>query len=85
MLVVYVPYDAKVTINGLKTRSKGSRRQYVSHGLKPGFSYQYEVRAQVIRDDRPVEEVRTVVLTAGDREAVAFGFNLGLPEGLASR
>ena len=85
MLVVHVPYDALVTINGLKTSAKGSRRKFVSHGLKPGYSYKYEVRAQVIRDGRPVEEVHTVLLTAGDREAVAFGFNPELTQGLASR
>jgi uncharacterized protein (TIGR03000 family) len=85
LLSIYVPYDAKVTINGLLTSSKGSRRQYVSYGLKPGFSYTYEVRAVVVRDGRPVEEVKTAVLTAGDSTAVAFGFGANLAAGLASR
>jgi hypothetical protein len=47
----------------------------VSFGLKPGFSYKYEVRAQIVRDGQLVEEARTVSLTAGQRFAVAFGFN----------
>ena len=84
LLIVWVPYDAKVIINGLLTHSKGSRRQYVSYGLKPGFSYKYEIRAEAVRDGQLVEEVRTVVLTAGVRESVAFGFNPQLNEELAS-
>ncbi|MCE5301942.1 MAG: TIGR03000 domain-containing protein [Planctomycetaceae bacterium] len=75
VLTVWVPYDAKVTINGLQTRSTGSRRQFVSYGLKPGFSYKYVVRAQVVRNGQLQEDTRTVTLTAGEITAVAFGFN----------
>jgi len=85
LLTIYVPYDAKVTINDLLTHSKGSRRRYVSYGLQPGFSYKYEVRAEIVRDGRRVEEKRTVVLAAGDHQTVAFGFNPNLAEGLAAR
>ena len=85
LLTIYVPYDAKVTVNGLQTRSKGSRREYVSYGLKPGFAYKYEIRAKAVYQGRPVEEVHTVTLIAGDRKAVAFGFNGRMAEGLASR
>jgi uncharacterized protein (TIGR03000 family) len=75
VLTVWVPYDAKVTVNGLDTRSTGSKRQFVSYGLKPGLSYKYVVRAQVVRDGQLVEDTRTVTLTAGQITAVAFGFN----------
>jgi uncharacterized protein (TIGR03000 family) len=75
-LTIWVPYDAKVTVNGMETKSKGSRRQFVSFGLKPGFSYKYEVKAQVIRDGQVQEDTRTVILTAGEISAVAFGFNV---------
>lgn len=98
LLTIYVPYDAKITVNGLATRSEGSRRQYVSYGLKPGFQYKYVVRAQrVVRErenptdpsslfvERLVEEKQEVVLTAGTREVVTFGFNPGPREELASR
>ena len=76
MLTVWVPYDAKVTVNGLETRSTGSRRQFVSFGLKPGFSYKYVVKAQVVRNGQIQEDTRTVTLTAGQITAVAFGFNV---------
>jgi hypothetical protein len=64
-----------VTINGLATKSTGSRRQFVSYGLKPGFTYTYEVVE--------LTESKTISLTAGDRGGVAFGFNV-VPEGVAS-
>ena len=85
LLTVWVPYDAKVTVNGLATRSTGSRRQFVSHGLKPGFTYTYDVVAEVVRDGRVVRDSRTITLTAGERTAAAFGFNLAASESLAAR
>lgn len=76
VLTVWVPYDAKVTINGLETRSTGSRRQFISYGLTPGFSYKYEIRAQLVRKGQVQDaEPQTVMLTAGQITAVAFGFN----------
>jgi uncharacterized protein (TIGR03000 family) len=47
LLTVWVPYDAKVTINGHPTKSTGSRRQFVSYGLRPGYTYTYEVTASL--------------------------------------
>ncbi len=75
MLTVYVPYEAKITINGLPTQSTGSRRQYASFGLKPGMNYKYDIHAEIVRDGKIVEESKTVTLTAGQQDAAAFGFN----------
>ncbi len=77
MITIWVPADAKVFVNGYETRSTGPQRRYVSRGLQPGYTYRFDIRAQVNRDGQPVEEVRTVYLTAGAREGVAF--NLALP------
>jgi uncharacterized protein (TIGR03000 family) len=85
MLTIWVPFDAKVTINGLPTKSTGSRRQFISYDLKEGFSYKYEVKAEVVRDGKIVEDTKTVVLTAGANNSVAFGFNIAPSEGLAAQ
>lgn len=85
VLTVWVPYNATVTINGLETTSSGSRRQFISHGLKPGFSYKYVVKAELIRDGQLLEDTRTVTLTAGKITAVAFGFNTTPAEQVAAR
>ncbi len=74
LISIWVPHDAKVIVNGHVTESRGSRRQFVSYGLQSGYRYNYEVRAQVIRDGKIIEDVRTVTLTAGQDVAVAFGF-----------
>lgn len=85
ILTVWVPADAKVIINGMATKSTGSRRQFVSYDLKSGFSYKYEVRAEVVRDGKIVEDTKTVVLTAGANAGLAFGFNIVPTEGLVAQ
>jgi uncharacterized protein (TIGR03000 family) len=84
VLTVWVPYDAKVVINGMATKSTGSHRQFVSYNLKPGFNYKYEIKAEVVRDGKIIEDTKTIVLSAGSNSSVAFGFNMGQAEGLAS-
>jgi uncharacterized protein (TIGR03000 family) len=85
VLTVWVPYDAKVTVNGLATSSVGSRRQFISHGLQSGLSYKYVVKAEVVRNGQTVEDTRTVTLTAGQITAVAFGFNTLATEQVAAQ
>jgi uncharacterized protein (TIGR03000 family) len=76
LLTVWVPSDAKVTINGMLTKSTGGRRQFVSYGLQPGFVYKYEVKAEVtLKDGKVYTESKTVSLRAGEREGVAMQFN----------
>jgi uncharacterized protein (TIGR03000 family) len=84
VLTVWVPYDAKVTVNGRETKSAGSRRQFVSFGLQPGLTYKYVVKAEVVRNGQIVEDTRTVSLTAGRISAVAFGFTANQPEQVAA-
>ncbi len=74
LLTVYVPAEAKVLINGLATKSTGSRREYVSYGLKEGLQYRYVITAQVEQDGKVYEETREVILTAGEKKGVAFSF-----------
>ena len=69
VLTVWVPYEAKVTINGLLTKSTGSKRHFVSYGLRPGYTYKYEVKAEIVREGKIVTEKHTISLTAGDRRA----------------
>ncbi|HLA86206.1 MAG TPA: cyclic lactone autoinducer peptide [Thermoguttaceae bacterium] len=75
LLTVWVPANAKVYINGNETTTQGTRRRYVSNGLQSGLTYKYEVRAEVVRNGMVAEEQKTVYLTAGAAEGVAFGFN----------
>jgi uncharacterized protein (TIGR03000 family) len=71
-LTVSVPTDAKVFINGKSTNSTGERRQYTSTGLQPAAVYEYRVRAEFVRDGKPISEEKTVQLTAGQTSSLAY-------------
>jgi uncharacterized protein (TIGR03000 family) len=77
MILVNVPTDAKVFVNGMATTSQGEQRSFVSRGLSTGYRYTYEVRVQAKRDGQTVEQVKTVQLRAGDNVDLAFD----LPKG----
>ena len=53
-------------MNGQATSSTGDTRQYVSRDLTAGYNYTYEVRAEIVRDGRTVEQVKKVDLRAGE-------------------
>ena len=65
-----------MTINGLLTKSTGSKRHFVSYGLRPGYTYKYVVKAEIVHEGKVYDEEKTVSLTAGEQNGVAFGFNL---------
>jgi uncharacterized protein (TIGR03000 family) len=71
-LTVSVPADAKVFVNDLLTKSTGERRQYSSSGLQPAAVYGFRVRAEFVRDGKPISEEKTVQLTAGQTGSLAF-------------
>lgn len=71
-LIVEVPEDAKVEINGYLTRVTGSRREFTPVGLEPGYHYDYRVRAEVVREGRTLQQVRTVRLAVGETVRVVF-------------
>ena len=80
-----MPTDAKVTVNGLATKSTGSKREYISHNLQPGLTYKYRVTAQIVRDGKVLEDTQEVTLAAGSRDGIAFSFNPRLDEQLAQK
>jgi uncharacterized protein (TIGR03000 family) len=72
LLAVNVPADAKVFINGHETTSTGERREYKSNNLKATETYAYRVRAEFVRDGKPVTEEQTVQLSPGQIGSFAF-------------
>ena len=75
ILSVKVPTSAKVVVNGLATSSEGTSRRYVSHGLKAGHDYRYEVTATIEKDGQPVTLTKTAVLRVGQTALLAFDFD----------
>jgi uncharacterized protein (TIGR03000 family) len=74
LLAVNVPADAKIYVNGQATSSTGETRQYVSRDLQNGFNYAYEVRAELVRDGRTVEQTKRIDLRAGETANLSFDF-----------
>ncbi len=72
MLTVNVPADAKVFVNGRATTSAGELRQYTSAGLQPDAAYRYRVRAEFVRDGKPVSEEKSVSIVTGQTASLAF-------------
>jgi len=72
VLAVTVPEEAKVFVNGVRTSSTGSSRQYVSRGLLVGYTYTYEVRVEIERDGEIVEDTKTAYLRVGENSRLAF-------------
>ena len=65
-LVIDVPADAKIYVNGHKTDTQGSHRRYRSAGLLPGQTYSYEVRAIIEREGKEITKQKTVTLRGGE-------------------
>ena len=73
LLTVSVPTDsAKVEVNGRKTTSDGTLRQFMSRGLKEGFLYTYVVKVTYDHDGETKTESREVKLRPGDEERIVF-------------
>jgi len=72
LLSVKVPADAKVFVNDRPTTSTGSDREYISRDLQPGSGYSYKVRAEFVRNGKPVTEEKTVRMTAGQTSSLTF-------------
>ncbi|MBI2477826.1 MAG: TIGR03000 domain-containing protein [Planctomycetia bacterium] len=73
-LVVEVPADAKIYVNGNKTNTQGTHRRYLSAGLIPGQTYVYEVQAVFERDGKEQAVTKSISLTAGSEVKLAFDF-----------
>ncbi|MEY4177021.1 MAG: hypothetical protein RLY70_595 [Planctomycetota bacterium] len=80
MILVNVPADAKVFVNGMATTSQGEQRSFVSRGLSSGYRYTYEVKVQAKRDGQVVEQVKTVQLRSGENADLAFDLPKGAME-----
>lgn len=85
LLTIVVPQDAQVYVNGMLTKTPGTQRQYVSYGLRPGYSYTYEVQAVVIRNGQRLSDTQVARIRVGDAHDLAFDFAAGAQEVIAAR
>jgi uncharacterized protein (TIGR03000 family) len=73
ILVVRVPVDARVFLDGQRTRTANQEvRTFVTPKLDDGSRYIYNVRAEITRDGQVRSESRRVAFYAGNRVNVSF-------------
>jgi uncharacterized protein (TIGR03000 family) len=71
-LIVNLPADAKLFLQGQPTTSGSAERTFLTPALEPGYVYTYTVRAEIVRDGRMLTETKTVEVTAGNVSRVLF-------------
>ena len=71
-LVVHVPADAEIWVDGVKTVQTGATRKFHSPPLAAGRTYNYELKARWVNDGKPVEQVQNLMLRPGEESNVSF-------------
>jgi uncharacterized protein (TIGR03000 family) len=74
-IVVSLPADARLTVDGAPTNSGSDRRTLFTPELEFGATYVYTMRAEVIRDGRTQVQTQDVTVRGGETSAVQFQFS----------
>jgi uncharacterized protein (TIGR03000 family) len=82
-IVVTVPADARLTIDGEATTSTSTRRVFVSPALEAGRDYHYTLKAEFVKDGKPVTVSKEIAVQAGNETRVTL--DAGSLAGVASR
>jgi uncharacterized protein (TIGR03000 family) len=71
-LIVNLPENAQMFVNGNPTTSTGKSRHFVSRELAAGQSYRFDLKMVIEQDGVAVEKQKVVVLESGRGEEVTF-------------
>jgi uncharacterized protein (TIGR03000 family) len=71
-IVVELPADATLTVDGAVTSSTSNLRVLVSPELPLGKEFQYTLTAKVVRDGKPLQVEQTVAVRAGEESRVSL-------------
>jgi uncharacterized protein (TIGR03000 family) len=71
-IVVDLPTDAKLFVDGQPTKSTASRRVLQSPRLEPGNRYSYLLRAELERDGRRYQQTKKIAVRAGQEATALF-------------
>ncbi|MCS6851654.1 MAG: TIGR03000 domain-containing protein [Gemmataceae bacterium] len=75
-IVVSLPADATLTIDGSPTKSTDATRVFTTPALDPNGSYTYTFQAQVVRDGQTLTLSKKVAVRGGQETRVSFEFPL---------
>jgi uncharacterized protein (TIGR03000 family) len=71
-VTVQMPPDAKLYVDETPMKTTAESRTFNTPRLDRGQTYFYEVRAEVVRDGKPVSETKRVLVRAGEDVRVSF-------------
>ena len=74
VLSIVVPEDAAIYINGKLTKTKGTKREYVSRNLKKDKAYRYQIKAVVKRGGKEIVRSKMVRMRPGNNTVVKLNF-----------
>jgi uncharacterized protein (TIGR03000 family) len=70
---VSVPADAKVLFDGKLTQQTGVKRTFLTPRLAPGKTYDYELKAEIVRGGQIISETKQISIRPGQTLHVDFG------------
>ena len=73
-IVVSLPAEATLRIDGCLTKSTSAVRTFSSPELQPGKAYAYTLDAQLLRAGKTLKATRRVTVRAGATSQVTFDF-----------
>jgi uncharacterized protein (TIGR03000 family) len=81
-IVVSLPADATLTIDGAATVSTSARRVFSSPALEAGKDFTYVLKAQVMQEGKPLVVEKKIIVRSGETTEVTL---TPTPEGVTSR
>jgi uncharacterized protein (TIGR03000 family) len=73
-IVVNLPAEARLMVDGHRTTSTSTQRRLVSPTLQPGREFRYTLTAEIVRDGKTIRESRPVTVRANRETQVQFTF-----------
>jgi uncharacterized protein (TIGR03000 family) len=74
-ILVNLPSDARLTVDGAPTTSTSDSRVLVREDLQPGYEYYYTLRAEAVVGGQTVTQMQRVAVRPGEQTRVAFDFS----------
>jgi uncharacterized protein (TIGR03000 family) len=73
-ILVSLPADARLTVDGMPTTSTSDMRAFATPILQPGHQYSYMLRAEITRDGQTIQTEQRVPVSAGQTSRVNMTF-----------
>lgn len=73
-VVVSLPADAKLFIDETPTTTTSAVRSFVTPELEAGKVYNYTLRAEIVRDGKPLSVTKEIAVRAGETTQAAITF-----------